>query len=57
MQSANENKHRQAKTLVPIILCFHADGSGAEYDEETELFEQECGGFMKDFVSKIFQVE
>lgn len=35
----------------------HSDGSGAEYDEETELFEQECDGFMKDFVSKIFQVD
>lgn len=49
----NISKQRQ----VPIILWFHADGSGAEYDEETELFEQECDGFMKDFVSKIFQVE
>ena len=57
MQSANENKHWQAIRQVTIILCFHADGSGAEYDEETELFEQECDGFMKDFVSKIFQVE
>lgn len=31
--------------------------SDAEYDEETELFEQECNGFMKEFVTKIFLKE
>ena len=32
-------------------------GSDAEYDEESELFEQECDVFMKDFVAKIFLIK
>lgn len=35
----------------------HCDDSDAAYDEETELFEQECDGFMKAFVSKIFLID
>lgn len=38
-------------------LCFQTGDSDAEYDEETELFEQECNGFMKEFVTKIFLKE
>ena len=32
-------------------------GSDAEYDEESELFEQECDVFMKDFVAEIFLIK
>ena len=39
------------------VYLFWTDGSDAEYDEETELFEQECEEFMKEFVSKIFLKE
>lgn len=35
----------------------HSGGSDAEYDEESELFEQECDVFMKDFVTKIFLIK
>ncbi|XP_020613369.1 uncharacterized protein KIAA0513-like isoform X2 [Orbicella faveolata] len=35
----------------------HSDGSEGGYEEETELFEQECDDFMKEFVAKIFLEE
>ena len=36
---------------------FSTDCSEGDYDEETELFEQETEEFMKDFVAKIFLEE
>lgn len=36
---------------------FSTDFSEGDYDEETELFEQETEEFMKDFVAKIFLEE
>ena len=40
------------------MILFSLDhGSEVDYEEETELFEQECDDFMKEFVSKIFLEE
>lgn len=36
---------------------FSPDGSEGDYNEDTELFEQECDDFMKEFVAKIFLKE
>ena len=50
--------------FVPACICniqhvilFSLDGSEGSYDEETELFKQECDDFMKEFVAKIFLEE
>lgn len=40
-----------------FINNFSTDCSEGDYDEETELFEQETEEFMKDFVAKIFLEE
>ena len=39
------------------MVLFSLDGSEGDYEEETELFEQECDDFMKEFVAKIFLEE
>lgn len=39
------------------VILFSPDGSEGDYNEETELFEQECDDFMKEFVAKIFLKE
>ena len=39
------------------VILFSLDGSEGCYDEETELFKQECEDFMKEFVAKIFLEE
>ena len=43
--------------LVFDWIYFSTDCSEGDYDEETELFEQETEEFMKDFVAKIFLEE
>lgn len=44
-------------TYVCNMVLFSLDGSEGDYEEETELFEQECDDFMKEFVAKIFLEE
>ena len=39
------------------MALFSLEGSEGDYEEETELFEQECKDFMKEFVAKIFLEE
>jgi len=40
-----------------LVILFSLDESEGDYNEETELFEQECNDFMKAFVAKIFLKE
>ena len=40
-----------------MCILFSLDESEGDYNEETELFEQECNDFMKEFVAKIFLKE
>ena len=45
--------------MYQSVTCYFIslDGSEGGYEEETELFEQECDDFMKKFVAKIFLEE